>query len=383
MNLKTITEKERQTPVTARCKVLVCGGGIAGISAALSAVRNGADVLLIERECLLGGLATLGLITIYLPLCDGMGNQVSFGIAEELLRLSIKHGAEDRYPDAWLLGSDPEARKKQRFQVQYNPHLFAIEAERLLLSEGVRILYNTVICDTIVENDKISHVIIENKSGRAAIEVKSVVDATGDADICHMSGEETAVFKQGNILAAWYYYAENNKIELAKVGAADIPDEYKNENSNKPLIEKRFSGLDGFENSEMLCHSHEQILNRVLKARELYPVHTPTVIPAIPQLRMTRRLVGVYTMDDKEINVSFPDDIGKIGDWRKRGPVYNLPLSILYGVKVKNLIAAGRCISVTDSMWDITRVIPACAVTGQAAGTAAAHSCDFASLGKK
>ncbi len=48
------------------------------------------------------------------------------------------------------------------------------------------------------------------------------------------------------------------------------------------------------------------------------------------------------------------------------------PSAPLYGNKISNLLAAGRCISVTDSMWDITRVIPVCAVSGQAAGTAAA-----------
>lgn len=235
-----ITEKERQTPVTAHCCVLVAGGEIAGISTALSAARNGADVLLIERECVLGGLATLGLITIYLPLCDGMGNQVSFGIAEELLRLSIKHGAEDRYPNAWLnSNADLDMRKKQRFEAQYNPHFFALEAERLLLDEKVRILYNTAICDTIVEKGKISHIIIENKGGRAAVKVKSVVDATGDADICYMSGEKTITFKQMNILAAWYYYLSKAQVNLSQLGVADTPAEYKSENTAKPLIERR------------------------------------------------------------------------------------------------------------------------------------------------
>ncbi|MBQ2286888.1 MAG: FAD-dependent oxidoreductase, partial [Clostridia bacterium] len=56
-----------------------------------------------------------------------------------------------------------------------------------------------------------------------------------------------------------------------------------------------------------------------------------------------------------------------------------LPFSALYGKKISNLITAGRCISVTDSMWDITRVIPVCAVSGQAAGTASAITDDFAS----
>ena len=69
-----------------------------------------------------------------------------------------------------------------------------------------------------------------------------------------------------------------------------------------------------------------------------------------------------------------------VSDWRKRGPVYEVPFSTLYSKEVKNLIAAGRCTSVTDSMWDIMRVIPCCAVTGQAAGIAAAISQDFSEI---
>ena len=58
------------------CDVLIAGGGVAGISAALAAARNGADVILLEKQCVLGGLATSGLITIYLPLCDGRGTSL-------------------------------------------------------------------------------------------------------------------------------------------------------------------------------------------------------------------------------------------------------------------------------------------------------------------
>ena len=79
--------------------VAVCGGGFAGISAALAAAREGKSVVLFEKEYMLGGLGTAGLVTIYLPLCDGYGHQVSFGIAEELLKLSITYGAEDKYPE--------------------------------------------------------------------------------------------------------------------------------------------------------------------------------------------------------------------------------------------------------------------------------------------
>jgi hypothetical protein len=335
---------------------------------------------LVERECVLGGLATLGLITIYLPLCDGMGKQVTFGIGEELLRLSIKHGVEARYPKPWLEEGTLEERKQKRFEVQYNPHLFAIELEQLLLKEGVQVLYDTLICDAVKENEKITHIIVENKSGRSAIQVKAVVDATGDADICKMSGEKTALFTQKNILANWYYYIENGIIGLAQLGVADIPEEYKDENAPKPLVNRRFTGLDGIEISEMLYLAHEQMLKNVLKKRQSDKSHTPVTMPTIPQLRMTRRIEGVYTLDDKELHKHFDDSIGLISDWRKRGPVYEIPFSVLYGKHIKNLITAGRCISVTDSMWDISRVIPACAVTGQAAGTAAAMADDFANL---
>lgn len=96
-------------------------------------------------KCMLGGLGTLGIVTIYLPLCDGCGRQVSYGISEELLRLSIKHGAEARYPAPWLEGGTVEEKTKTRFEVQYNAHLFAIELERLLLQEGVTLLYATQV----------------------------------------------------------------------------------------------------------------------------------------------------------------------------------------------------------------------------------------------
>ena len=98
---------------------------------------------------------------------------------------------------------------------------------------------------------------------------------------------------------------------------------------------------------------------------------------------MTRRIVGEYTLHDSEQHTYFEDSIGMISNWRKRGPVYEIPYSALYSKDVRNLIVAGRCISVTDSMWDISRVIPSCAVTGQAAGLAAAMTDDFSTLDVK
>jgi predicted NAD/FAD-dependent oxidoreductase len=129
--------------------VLIVGGGVAGIAAALSAVRRGAKVGLVEKQFLLGGLATAGIVTIYLPLCDGMGHQVSYGLAEELLRLSIQDGWEKNCPTAWLEGGTLEQKRDKRFEVRFNPQLFAIAAEQQLLREGVEILYGSSACNVI------------------------------------------------------------------------------------------------------------------------------------------------------------------------------------------------------------------------------------------
>lgn len=98
-NMDKLIEK-LETSVENGAEVIVVGGGIAGVAAAVAAARSGADVLLLEKGSLLGGLATNGLISWYEPLCDGHGEQLMTGLAEELLRLSIRYG-DDTLPRIW------------------------------------------------------------------------------------------------------------------------------------------------------------------------------------------------------------------------------------------------------------------------------------------
>ena len=377
--MKSINET-LETKVRYETDVLVAGGGFAGIAAALSAARQGAKVILIERGFILGGLGTAGLVTIYLPICDGEGRQVSFGLAEELLRLSIEHGADGRYPELWMKeASVAERAEGKRFEVQFNPSLFAISAERVLRDAGVRILYGTTAVAVSESDSRIDAVIIESKSGREAISVgKCVVDATGDADICHLSSAVTKEYSKGNTLAAWYYSADGKEKfnDLKMLGFADAVFR-----QDIALNGNRYRGLDAEEISDMTIDSHRAIEQDLLERRERGEVGLiPTSIATIPQLRMTRCLVGLRDASASDDHKELSDSVGLYPNWRKRGPVYELSAKSLYGGEVKNLLAAGRCLSVEDDFWDITRVIPVCSVSGEAAGVMAAMTDDLSTL---
>lgn len=368
-NIKII--EENHIGVADEFDIVIAGGGMSGIAAALAGARQKKSVLLIENSYILGGLATSGLVTIYLPLCDGYGKQVSFGICEELIRLSVKHCCEDKYCGAWLDEGSTEDKKEKRFEVRFNPHLFAMESEKLLLENGVKILYGTKICGVRKNKNRIEYIITENKSGRLAYKCNAAVDCTGDADLFAYAGMETNTFNAKNILASWYYYFSKGKVDLKMLGYSEDPDTL---SENKPLVSRRFTGLDGYDNSEMVQLAHLQMLNDILKQRREDDTYVPVTMSTIPQLRMTRKIIGDYILDENEEHKHFESSIGMISNWKKRGPVYEIPFEALYSSKCENLFAAGRCISVTELMWDISRVIPACTVTGEAAGIAAALS---------
>lgn len=165
---------------------------------------------------------------------------------------------------------------------------------------------------------------------------------------------------------------------IGKLGI--IPDEERKGNEVKPLTQRRFSGLDGKDISEMVCMSHQSTLNDWLKRREMSPEAVISTIATIPQIRMTRKIVGEYTLSHTEEHKYFETSIGMVSNWKKRGPIYEVSFETLYNKQCKNLIAAGRCMSVNETLWDVMRVIPCCAVTGQAAGTAAAMTDNFSAL---
>jgi len=381
MNTVSVFEPAREIPVAGHFDVIVAGGGFAGIAAALSAKRAGAKrVLLIEREYTLGGLATLGLVTIYLPLCDGTGRQVSFGIAEELLKLSISRGAEVPLPESWLSGSTDAQKKEKRYRCQFNAALFATLAEQLLIREGIELLYGTTVCSTIKNGNLLNALITENKDGRCAYTADAFVDATGDADLCHFCDEHTACFKQGNVLAAWYYTVENGAFSLHTLGFCDIPDSEKPEGKKlESDTRERFSGLEARNLTRQMILSRSWAVEEYLKGGDYTNERALALLPTIPQVRMSRRLDNADNMSLSMDGQYLSDSIGIISNWKRIGPTYEVPFGALCA-DTENLYAAGRCIAAEEDMWDVTRVIPCCAVTGEAAGIAAALGRNLAAV---
>jgi hypothetical protein len=89
------------------------------------------------------------------------------------------------------------------------------------------------------------------------------------------------------------------------------------------------------------------------------------------QFRTTRRIEGKVTLTDEHETATFADSLGICGDWRKPGPIWEIPYGCLLPRKIIGLLTAGRCIASDGNAWEVTRVIPVAALTGQIAGLAA------------
>ncbi len=342
--------------------VVVAGGGIAGVAAALAAAKRGKKTVLIEKTVFTGGLATTGLINIYLPLCDGNGTQVSYGLAEDLLKASLKYGCGD-IPDNWK--NEYNAAEAKRYRVVFSPASFILAMDEMLIDAGVDVWLDTVVSGTRTADGRITGIVVINKSGTGLIDGKCFVDCTGDADLAYFSGCNCPI--ADNAMAYWALEAGGN-------GLADNIQRYVKGWSGDPRM--GMPGINGKLVSDFVMTGRsiyrENLAVDYAEGKSTRKSRFPLTLPAMAQFRMTRRIDGIFTLDDGMEWTSFDDTIGLVADWRKSGYVWEIPYRSLLPKDLKGLLAAGRCMASAGDAWDVMRVIPVAAVTGEAAGVAAA-----------
>jgi hypothetical protein len=368
----TVREPARKIPVIDSADVVVLGGGPSGVAAAVSAARQGVDVILVEKSYCLGGLWTSGCV---LPLNntraitrDGKWSQVVFGVSEEVCsRLSAMGMLISAKKDTPI--PDPEAAK--------------YVLEQMVQENKVRLLYDCRGAGVVMSGDRIDSVIIESKSGRVAIKAKAVVDCSGDGDVLEWAGEDFEVRKH-HIGAMWRC---GNAENLQRRGASDTP--VRSVKYLHTTGEKNQDGLDIYNTTRLRIKMRKHMWDTLEADRKLPGCEDLFLLDSgsILGVRITRVLNSVfnvpyagsmdYTAYDDCIGIGGADPVHTYEGGKMKGfnrPAWQIPYRSIVPKKVPNLLVAGRCFGFDDKLTYDAREVGVCFVTGQAAGNAAALS---------
>src|SRR5690625_4261597 len=166
--MMTYFEERIQTPIKDDYDFIVCGGGAAGVSCAITAGRLGLRTLLLEEQGCLGGVWTSGLLSLIL---DVGGKS---GFLDELKQR--------------LEGEGALRFRTSRTDFTYDSQSMKILLEQLCLDAGVDLRLHTRVVSAVKDGNRVQGVITEGHSGREAFRSKLFADCTGNGDLAHRVG---------------------------------------------------------------------------------------------------------------------------------------------------------------------------------------------------
>ena len=414
----------------APCDVLVAGGGMAGIAAAVAAARTGADTLLVERAGWLGGMGITGatglhsFFNVFDAAPGAERTRVVAGIAQELVDRcqamggGVGHVRMERGGDFVSMITPVE------------PETFKLAAVRLCQEAGVRLLLHTVVDEVRAADGHVEGVVVWNKAGRSLVRARQLVDCTGDGDLAAWAGAPFETFRPGErgAYSAGFTFRLCN-VDLAaleadldrrglitqlahavKPGTAE-PDVVRLGIHTGRLREAGVEGVPGYFLSCSLrpreltycnCINHGpndgldpdaltaaevDLRGRMFEVADLFRTqfagcagcYPAGPAPSVGQ-RRGRAVHCNYelTQDDCTEGRQFDDQVGCFGfidNGRyvvREAGAYGIPYRCLLPVGLDNVLIAGRMMTVDLVAHNSTRNTVCCLLCGQAAGTAAA-----------
>lgn len=421
--------EDLQTPVTYQCDVLVCGGGTAGVVAAIAAARNHADTILIESKGYVGGTLVDGagplhsFFNLHKAFENAEKKQVVKGIAQELIERLMEENGSYGHLEQEKGGNYDSAITLIDWEIYKDLALTMLE------EAGVKILLHTNAVLAVKDADTLTGVVIEGKSGREAIMAKTVIDTTGDADIAALAGacfvkrqDTTSAgmpFGMADVnmrrLVAWlkekdliYQFIEGDKgcedDTVIRLGfhLKEVPEftEFMEKNgmwgplgfsyhrNNFTYINAaNLKNVDATD-TEALSKAEITLRHQIMKLAKMLKQYIPGFenayvnwTPAKIGIRLTRIVDCEYdlTVDEIVNGTRFDDEVFLYGfhDCAPRivikdAKYYGFPYRALLPKKIESLLVAGRCVTSTWEAHMSTRNTVSCMAQGQAAGTAAA-----------
>ena len=409
-------------PVLTTVDVLVVGAGSAGCCAALAARETGVDsVLLIERYGFLGGSSTQMLDTFYGFFTPGeTPKKVVGGLPDHVVDALDAAGAVFLRPNTYGAGTG----------VNYNPERLKLVWDELLAAAGVRVmLHATLVAAEQDPAGRITGVVISTKRGFFRIAARRLIDASGDADLCHLAqipyekaGEHepaqtlTTTFRMSNVDLDAYERAGGKKFlmramaEAVDRGTHALPRKSgslhaMNARGCISTVAVRVADIDATDFEQLTVAEQEgrrQAFVYERFFRDLVPGFAASNIIGLSHqigVRETRRVYGEYrlTKEDCLSVARFDDRVllcgAPIEDHRATpgggeetvwsyvpgGAAYDVPYRTLVPRGRDELWVAGRCFSATHDAHASCRSMAQTMAMGQAAGTAAAlslaHNC--------